>query len=160
MSMWEADSRDGHQKAVVTGGLPASPERKACPFPSPVSPSLFFCPSKRNATLSLNRQSIHFFKCHLSSFVCETNKIIHNLLLTVKYRNCLSEKRVSRKWLEGLPWWSNKNPRAQCRGCRFSPWLRSWDTACSGAFKPACHERACTLQPQLTQPSKFFFSSA
>lgn len=120
-------------------------------FPKPCLSIPFFVQVKEMPLVFLNRQSIHFFlnATFLFIWVLETNKIIHNLLLTVKYRNCLSEKRVSRKWLRGFPGGLlAKNPRAQCRGCRFSPWLRSWDTACSGAFKPACHERACTLQPR------------
>ena len=42
---------------------------------------------------------LFFLNRPLFIWVLESNKIIHNLLLTMKYRNSLSKKRVSRKWL-------------------------------------------------------------
>ena len=83
--------------------------------PKPCLSIPFFVQVKEMPLVFLNRQSFHFFlnATFLFIWVLETNKSIHNLLLTVKYRNCLSEKRVSRKWLRGFPGGLVvKNPRA------------------------------------------------
>ena len=70
-------------------------------FPKPGLCIPFFVQVKEMPLVFLNRQSIYFFlnATFLFIWVLETNKIIHNILLTMKYRNSLSKKRVSRKWL-------------------------------------------------------------